>query len=227
MFEFTGIDDPESTHPTEEKPRRESVQQVDGFRAEIATRSTAHSVGRRDNLDSRSAIPWPSATLTMVWTVRVYRPKEHRFLVACLEEQQDHMMGLDQFHDLRREQHFGEAWARWHLRNVRHRGGRIFIAERSGVPVGFASCVLHTPDPLERLEYRPLRWGGLTGIFVVPGARSSGVGKALVRAVERYLIRKACNRMSLTVFAPNELALGLYRTLGYQPRYVRMAKKLK
>ncbi len=160
-------------------------------------------------------------------TIRTYHPADHTFLVSCLEGEQDYMIGLDPFHDLHRKRGYGDAWVRWHLSNVRKHQGRIFIAEAAGTPVGFASCLIRAQDSLEKLEYRPLKWGSLTGIFVVPAARGSGVGRLLILSAERYLAGKGRNRVSLTVFAPNERAHRLYRSLGYQDGYFRLVKKVR
>ena len=214
-------------HPARSILRDESspITVVSKESAQIDPLMLAGSVETRAHSDR--IMTRPSPTMPRKLTIRTYRPADRPFLISCLEGEQDHMIGLDPFHDLHRKKSYGEAWARWHLSKVRKHRGRIFIAEASGTPVGFASCLIRTQDNLENLEYRPLKWGGLTGVFVVPDARGSGVGRSLIRSVELYLAGKGRNRVSLTVFAPNERAHHLYRSLGFQDGYIRMVKKVR
>jgi GNAT superfamily N-acetyltransferase len=62
-------------------------------------------------------------------------------------------------------------------------------------------------------------WRGRPGIhledlFVVPEARGSGVGRALLGAVAAEAVKRGCARLEWQVLDWNEPALGFYRSLG-------------
>jgi ribosomal protein S18 acetylase RimI-like enzyme len=56
------------------------------------------------------------------------------------------------------------------------------------------------------------------GMYVLPGSRSSGVGRALLDAACRHaLARPGMRTMVLTVTEGNAPAIALYRSFGFQP----------
>jgi ribosomal protein S18 acetylase RimI-like enzyme len=50
---------------------------------------------------------------------------------------------------------------------------------------------------------------------VAPGARSSGLGKALMAAAEEWLRERNCPKIQLMVRTGNDAASGFYAALGY------------
>lgn len=65
-------------------------------------------------------------------------------------------------------------------------------------------------------------WTGRPGIyledlFVRPGARGRGLGKALLAAVAQIAVERGCRRVEWSVIDWNEPAIGFYKTLGARP----------
>lgn len=65
-------------------------------------------------------------------------------------------------------------------------------------------------------------WTGRPGIyledlFVRPGARGRGLGKALLAAVAQLAVERGCRRVEWSVIDWNEPAIGFYRALGARP----------
>ena len=54
-------------------------------------------------------------------------------------------------------------------------------------------------------------------IFVSPGARSRGVGRALMRAVARLAVARGCSRVNWNTARDNAAALAFYARLGARP----------
>lgn len=78
------------------------------------------------------------------------------------------------------------------------------IACRDGEPVGLANLGLRREDA----------WIG--GVGVVPSARRSGVGEALMRALHEQARDRGVRRVWLEVIVENTGALALYEKLGYE-----------
>jgi GNAT superfamily N-acetyltransferase len=57
----------------------------------------------------------------------------------------------------------------------------------------------------------------LEDIFVKPGYRGRGIGKALLAAVARQAVLEACGRLEWSVLDWNTDAIGFYRALGARP----------
>jgi GNAT superfamily N-acetyltransferase len=85
------------------------------------------------------------------------------------------------------------------------------IGELDGTAQGFALCF----TSFSTFEGRPGLW--LEDLFVRPGARGAGLGKALLAAVAALAVSRGCARLEWSVLDWNELAIGFYRRLGAQP----------
>lgn len=78
------------------------------------------------------------------------------------------------------------------------------IASRDGALVGLANLGVRGED------------GWIGGVGVVPEARRSGVGEALMRAVHEQARSRGLRRVWLEVIVENAGALALYEKLGYR-----------
>jgi ribosomal protein S18 acetylase RimI-like enzyme len=97
---------------------------------------------------------------------------------------------------------------------------RTLVAVVDGEVVGFATLhstpVLHRPTPV----------GRITGIAVLPSARGTGAGRALVAAAEAHFRALGCARLEVTSGNTHVPAYDFYRHLGYEDHGVRFAKSL-
>jgi len=82
------------------------------------------------------------------------------------------------------------------------------IAEVDGAPVGYA---LFFPT-FSTFLGRPGIW--LEDLFVLPGHRRSGVGRALLLHVAQLAVERRCGRLEWSALDWNEPALAFYRRLG-------------
>jgi GNAT superfamily N-acetyltransferase len=57
----------------------------------------------------------------------------------------------------------------------------------------------------------------LEDLFVLPGWRRRGVGRALLQHLARVAVDRGCGRMEWSVLDWNESAIGFYRALGAVP----------
>jgi GNAT superfamily N-acetyltransferase len=85
---------------------------------------------------------------------------------------------------------------------------RPYLAELHGEPVGYAITFLTYSSFLAR----PTLY--LEDIFVLPEARSRGVGKALFRLAAAEAVERGCGRMEWAVLDWNQLAIDFYERMG-------------
>jgi len=85
------------------------------------------------------------------------------------------------------------------------------IAEIDGVAVGFAVYFFNFSTWLGR------RGLYLEDLYVRPGTRGQGVGRALLAHLANIAVQRGCGRMEWAVLDWNEPAIGFYRTLGAAP----------
>jgi ribosomal protein S18 acetylase RimI-like enzyme len=87
-------------------------------------------------------------------------------------------------------------------------------------PVGHIWSAL--PAPPDRPE---AAW--VFFVTVHPECRGNGYGRAILLAAEEELIGLGVPRLELNVFGRNTVAIGLYRSLGYEVTSQQMAKPLQ
>ncbi|MGA8117067.1 MAG: GNAT family N-acetyltransferase [Actinocatenispora sp.] len=63
-------------------------------------------------------------------------------------------------------------------------------------------------------------------LWIEPGCRGLGYGRAIMLAGERELAARDVGEVGLNVFGHNEVAIGLYRSLGYRVTSQQMSKSV-
>ena len=112
-----------------------------------------------------------------------------------------------------------------HWRDSISASGRVaFMAEKSGVPLGFITAMV--VDEKHSL-LQPIRTAKIYSVCVVPSWRGRGLGTLLMAAAESWAMGQGAVDMQLMVWAFNENAFRLYEELGYVVRAHTMGKSLR
>ena len=90
--------------------------------------------------------------------------------------------------------------------------GAVFLAEGDGRLVGYLIVVL-----VLSVEHQGLM-GEIDEFFVLPEARSRGLGGALLKAAETALTAQGCVRLQLQLGVANDAARAFYERRGYTAR---------
>ena len=90
--------------------------------------------------------------------------------------------------------------------------GLVWVADSGGQLQGYLIVVL-----VLSVEHQGLM-GEIDEFFVVPEARSHGVGGRLLAAAEAALTARGCVRLQLQLGVANALGLGFYEYRGYATR---------
>lgn len=102
-------------------------------------------------------------------------------------------------------------------------GGRVLIAEASGIAVGVASCGWASPIPgssIERLLPEG-RWGYIGTLSVTPELRGRGVGAAMVQAAHEQLNTAQVLGTYLYYDLANPLSSVFWPRRGYRPLWTK------
>jgi len=90
--------------------------------------------------------------------------------------------------------------------------GAIWVAQAESALVGYLIVVL-----VMSVEHKGLM-GEIDEFFVLPEARSRGVGAALLAGAERTLAQRGCVRLQLQLGRGNARARSFYERRGYRAR---------
>src|SRR5437762_9295072 len=94
---------------------------------------------------------------------------------------------------------------------VKHGGARVFLAYNGDQPIGVAICMLG----FSSFRGKPLM--NIHDVAVSPAARGQGIGRKLLAAVEAEARQLGCCKVTLEVRSDNQRAIGLYRSVGFEP----------
>lgn len=114
---------------------------------------------------------------------------------------------LAEYEKLSHEVRFDLATMGEHLFGA-HPAAEVAIGEIDGEPQGFA-LFFHN---FSTFEGRPGLY--LEDLFVRPGARGHGLGKALLVHLAALALERGCARFEWSVLDWNEPSIGFYRSLG-------------
>jgi ribosomal protein S18 acetylase RimI-like enzyme len=114
----------------------------------------------------------------------------------------------------------GYTW--WLGQELANKDVVLFVAEDEGRIVGYAY------GRMEEREWNSLRDACGVGIdlFVDPEARMRGVGRRLCEEFMRALQSRGAPRIIIQAAARNEGAVAFYRSLGFRPTMIEMAREL-
>ncbi len=89
-------------------------------------------------------------------------------------------------------------------------GHALFVLDRHHEPVAFLWLVTHENG------WTGERSGYINNLFVAPSQRGRGLAKFLLEQTEVYYRQQGIYRIRLEVTGDNEVAVGLYRSRGYE-----------
>jgi GNAT superfamily N-acetyltransferase len=94
----------------------------------------------------------------------------------------------------------------------RSASGAVWVADSAGTLVGYLIVVL-----VMSVEHQGLM-GEIDEFFVLPEARSRGIGAQLLAAAEAALAQRGCTRLQLQLGTANDLGRAFYGRRGYSVR---------
>jgi ribosomal protein S18 acetylase RimI-like enzyme len=108
-------------------------------------------------------------------------------------------------------------------KNIRKRKKGYFIIEDGGKLKGFSLFEIKKGQAWTKFK----KEGYIISLFVLPGNRGKGYGKALMTKTMDFLKEKNCDMLSIGVNLGNDGAHKLYYRLGYKDNYTLMYQIVK
>jgi uncharacterized protein (TIGR00290 family) len=102
--------------------------------------------------------------------------------------------------------------------------GRIFVGELAGRVVGFTA--VHAAVPHDEPDDPPGPYALVSDLVVLPEARRTGLGRALLERAEAYARAEGARLLRLDVLVRNEAARALYARAGFREKLLALEKPL-
>lgn len=156
-------------------------------------------------------------------TIREIEVRDRAALLSCISELQAFERTIES--NRADPEVVTERYVNDLLENCTGDSGAVFVAERAGHVVGFASIHINerSTDILE--QYRDYAY--VTDLFVREADRGQGLGRQLMQAVEAHALASGASRIRVGVLASNDAARRLYQTLRYRNYEITLEKALR
>ena len=116
------------------------------------------------------------------------------------------------------------------LDDVKNMNGKIFVAGKNNVIIGFIQGVIieHKKgnDEVYDLSHNPSKEGWIGLLYVKPDHRGRGVGQELLDKIEDYSTAQGCTSIKLLVLSDNISAIDFYKKSGFIPHDLEMVIKI-
>ncbi|MEI7578461.1 MAG: GNAT family N-acetyltransferase [bacterium] len=108
------------------------------------------------------------------------------------------------------------------IKLVQQKKANILVAEQEGVVVGFGFGVIkeHNIEALQ--EFKDLKSGLITDLYVDCNYRGQGIGRELVKQFMAYFKANGCHQAEIYVLHANDQAHELYKRLGFKDELSEM-----
>ena len=154
--------------------------------------------------------------------IRQYRDGDAPACRACVVELQDSGRSIDP-RLLPGQVMADEYLAQMHAR-CRSGAGAILVAEQADTIVGLVMILARVP--FGSLDEPPGDCAYVAELVVLDGFRGQGIGRALLRAAERYAREAGALELRIGVMSENRVARRLYLDEGFVPYSEMLEKRL-
>lgn len=113
-----------------------------------------------------------------------------------------------------------ESYVRLHLRSPRSLVG---VFEEDGEPLGFILAYVSANMP----TFLPSEFGFISDIYLLPSARGSGRGRALVAWATDWFRGQGVKQAHLQVYEGNASGRAFWKTAGFEPYVQRLVLDLE
>jgi ribosomal protein S18 acetylase RimI-like enzyme len=154
--------------------------------------------------------------------IREFESRDLPGIRSCVVILQDHERGIDPRMPPGPE--IADEYVEHMLERCKAWKGTIFVAEDSGRVAGFV-CIWSKARSDEPQD-GPKEYGLVSDLVVVPEARGTGLGRALLKRAETYARRAKARWLRVGVLSSNRGARALYSAAGFQPYLEYLEKEL-
>ena len=155
-----------------------------------------------------------------------YSSEYNEQIKDLLVELQNYLIDIDDWHTQVMLPDYREGNFQMDIRKVNTQEGKIYLAIENDLIVGLIMGVIEGKDEVDKLTNDCAKTGSVIELIVKNNIRGNGIGKALLKKIEKYFKDIDCKRINIEVFGPNKNGLKFYKKNGYIPRDIIVSKRI-
>lgn len=155
-----------------------------------------------------------------------YENKYLEDIKDLLVELEEYILGIDKDNLDTLDKEYRNKMAIVDLDEVYKNGGKCYLAVENNKVISLIMGHLRIYDKYDYLDYKCPKSGIVSELIVTKKIRSNGIGKKLIKKLEKYFKSIGCEYVFGDVFAYNENAIAFYKNQGYHSRMITNIKKL-
>ena len=128
---------------------------------------------------------------------------------------------LDHVHSEYREKMFDVKW-----KEVQEKNGKVYLAIENNHAVGLIMGCIREYEEYDYLDYTCPKEGEVTELIISKSFRGKGIGKELMKKMEKYFHELDCKYILVDAFSYNKNAIEFYGKEGYHSRMNTMIKRI-
>lgn len=155
---------------------------------------------------------------------RDYEPSDKKAVIALVRELQ---VAEAAYHDrMKPPEQIGGWYIEGLLETCAGNEGRLILALRDGVPVGYAVVLAEVPSSENNPDEIDYTYAFVTDVAVTASLRGQGIGTMLLRACEEHARRHKAKWLRIGVLSKNSGAVRIYENFGFRPLTMELEKLL-
>ena len=155
-----------------------------------------------------------------------YNEKYLEDIKDLLVELEEYIVSIDKDHLDQVHPEYREKMAVLDLEKVNKNNGKCYLAVENNKAIGLIMGCIFPYDEYDYLDYKCPKRGEITELIVTNNIRSKGIGKELIKKIEKYFKSVGCEYVIVDVFAYNDIGKNFYNKKDYHARMETMIKKI-
>ncbi len=161
----------------------------------------------------------------LIYKIRNYQTGDKDELIKLYNEFGEYFIKIDGLKLTAKYDNYADFYFSQLINDTTKQPGNIFVVEaENGKLIGFAAGNVHELTPETDPSSVPITKGRILELFVQEKHRGQGIGKELMKELEKFFIENGCKIINVEVFAPNQSAYNFYKNLGYIDRNYDLIK---
>ena len=155
-----------------------------------------------------------------------YNDKYLEAIKDLLVELEEYLVSIDKDNLDQVHPDYRDKLAILELEEIKKHNGMCYLAILNDKAIGLIMGIIPPYDKYDYLDYKCPKRGVVTELIVSKNNRSKGIGKLLIKKIEKYFKSLGCEYVLIDVFAYNESAINFYSKEGYHSRMYTNIKKI-